>query len=114
MNKPLDIGVIYDYFATRRQVGHTTTMLEGAANTHCIILVTNHDQRVQMQQTLDNPNAKIVTLGELSGCFVGQKLPLAIDNFALLHVAHQAIERINALEAQVSKMKRLAQQLLEA
>ena len=114
MNKSIALGAVYDYLATRRQVGHTTTMLEGAANTECIIIVANHDQRVKMQQKLDNPNTVVVTIEELSGCFVARKLPLAIDNFAMLHIAHEAIKRIEELEAQVSRMKRIAQQLLDA
>lgn len=80
---------ILNYLTAVRQVGHTTTVLDGATKNPCILVVHNKQMADNLTRKLRltkelNYNTKIITLADIErGCLKGLKLPLVIDNAAL-------------------------------
>ena len=91
------------YYATRRGVGHTYTMLHGAVNSDRVPTVVaahrKHAQELQGQSSA----ISVIALEALPGCLLGAEEPLVFDNYALGVLFSAPLKRILDLEAQLAE-----------
>jgi len=84
------------YLSTVRQVGHTYTMLHGAAKSERVAIVV-HNYRMGEIIKKDAPNADMVSLNNMDA-LRGRNHPLAFDNAALYQLFSDAVKEITRLE----------------
>lgn len=109
------LGAFSDYLATVRQVGHTTTMMEGVKNIDAIVVTHNEN----MGKTISDPNfqkvtpygdpfilkkrthgskIKTITIQSDLNKLRGMQLPMVFDNAALYVLFSQASVALDKLE----------------
>lgn len=82
------LAEVVDYYNSKRQVGHTTSMLIGASNTDCLVLVATalHGHNIE-NMGLNSPSKarpKWITPDFVKASKLrGYNKPLAIDHYAL-------------------------------
>lgn len=88
------------YFLRNRGVGHTATLLDGAANVNgAIIVAQNHKSVLEIEDRRDIPFCYVTSLDESIGAkLAGLRKPLVVDNEALTYLFLSAIEEIERLE----------------
>ncbi len=91
---------ILRYYMPNRRRGHTTAMLNGGANSDCLIFAANR-QHARMLAKLA-PKAKIVGPQAI---LIGCRKPLLIDHSALEIILHSLTARITDLERVLVKTK---------
>jgi hypothetical protein len=101
MNIADKLKTLVCYFNFTRGVGHTQTMLKGAAYSDCFILSHNNSMAKYIKEQMlelgvDNNSVRVQPLTENS--LRGFRKPIAIDN-ALLHTLFvEALNEINRLQ----------------
>jgi len=76
------IAELLHYYQSNRQVGHTTSAIEGAKNSDCFYIVLNSESGKQIKNTYKN--IKPISIYELYK-LQGTKKPIVFDN-AVLHL----------------------------
>lgn len=104
------LQVLLDHYEATRQVGHTTTMLNGARGIDCHVLVGNYAQGEQIQNLAKKSKRArkftAVTMHDLQwGKLRGTKKPLIIDNGALYGILQDAVRTIKAQESVIRRIK---------
>jgi hypothetical protein len=89
------IQIIIDYITSRKQVGHTYTMLNGAVNNDCLVMVPT--RRIGDVLGL---GVKAISLNELPKLY-GTAKPLVIDNSALEILLQGALDEVNSLRQEI-------------
>ena len=103
-NKELTrIGVVVDkvlsYYLTRRGVGHTHTMVNGAKDQDCLVLVPNK----QIANTI-KLRGKCITFGEFEK-LEGMQKPLVLDHTAIFEIV-ASLSKVNSIyEHEIIKLK---------
>ena len=102
------LSILSDYYFMRRQVGHTTAMLNGARSDKNIMVVVAHKGQMDY---IELPRKQMITLAELER-LRGLKRPLLIDHFALQTIFSELNIELNAkdeiikdLESEVKYVK---------
>jgi len=96
------LKILHDYYFVRRQVGHTSAMLNGArSDKNIIVVIANKTQK----NYIELPKEQMITLAELER-LRGLKNPLLIDHYALqvmfsemnkeLHDKNEIIEKLES------------------
>jgi len=75
----LKLQILDEYYRSRRQRGHSTAVLEGAANNNNIrVIIGNHGQR-----NFNLPSEQLIPVGEMNWWFRGSEFPVVVDNLAI-------------------------------
>lgn len=111
MNIKDTLTAIEQHFAKHRQVGHTTTMLNGVANAGpCMVVAANAQHRYQLQELVP-PSCVVKTL-EPAETWIGlHPLPTVFDNYTIYELCGDARREIERLE---NKLEELQQKFGEA
>lgn len=97
MNAKRKLETLARYFATTRQAGHTTAMLNGALDTErCQILAPDHRTGGMLQKLA--PDAAVISMENLDHELRGVRLPLVVDNSAMSEILSLALREIERLE----------------
>lgn len=114
MNIKHALRELVDYYQATRGIGHTLTMIHGAAKTPGVVILAigrAHGEMLRgVNLLLNTPEAdllegaRIVGLPELSKLRDCTPAPLALDNGALAFLFDQAATRIALLEAENQKL----------
>jgi hypothetical protein len=110
MNINKQLREILQYYATNRQVGHTTATLQGANNSKCILVAWDehsYDRLMSLQRKRKKGikyNA-ISLMGIQNGGLRGYKQPIVFDNGALYDLFLRANRRITELEDKIERIK---------
>jgi hypothetical protein len=99
------LKVLADYFTHRRQVGHTTAMMEGAKKTDCVILVQNENNIKHFRKL--KPDGNFITLTSLNDKLRGNHKPIVIDNAAMSDILSYSVSRIDFLESQIAELSKV-------
>jgi predicted ATP-grasp superfamily ATP-dependent carboligase len=96
---------LLEYYTARgkRGVGHTTALLNGAMNTDnvCILAPTVNEGRDLIKNC--SQNARFVTLNS-SELLKGLRLPLMIDNSAMIEIISKSLNEIVNLNTQTLEL----------
>lgn len=100
-----------------RGVGHTYSMVNGAKNNDTIVIV-NHSQQEKYISDMAGKKIKCIPLDQVSYKLRGQRLPLAIDNFALstlleyiIDIIHDFREENNLLKSEIREYEELLRKI---
>ena len=88
---------LVQYYDCTRGVGHTHTMLNGAAHVRCIIL--SHSERYARELLKHAPEARVIVLQDGQE-LCGLRLPLVIEHCALRELLEEVLQEIERLETQ--------------
>lgn len=100
------------YYASSRQVGHTTAMMRGAKVSDCLILA--HNQCGARNIKLLAPMGSVISLASMGERLRGIRKPLLIDNAAMSEILQGALAEIERLEQKVATARRKAQEIIES
>ena len=102
MNKKFKeiLDKIYNYYHLSRKVGHTTTMIEGAKNHDCLVMLANIEQCKWFKK--EYPKINTISLYDSIEKLTGFNKPLLIDNHAIFELLGGALRLIKDLENEVS------------
>jgi hypothetical protein len=96
---------LLQYYLTTRQVGHTTTMLNGIKDDKVLIMsLTSKDAKVICQR---NDKALPISYDAFDYTFSlrGRRMPLLIDNSAMIVLLEDALREISRLEGRIEYLK---------
>ena len=102
------IEALLQYYRTNRAVGHTTTMIEGAANTDCIVIVANEKQ-AYIRERLTGQT--VLSINNLNQRLRGMNKPLAIDNSAIYLILQRLLEEIDDRDQKLLEVKQALRNL---
>lgn len=95
------LSILADYYLVRRQVGHTSAMLNGArSDKNIIVVVANKTQK----DYIELPNEQMITIGELIK-LKGLKKPVLIDHYALQLMFYELNKELNDKKEQIEALK---------
>lgn len=95
------LNVLVDYYFTRRQVGHTSAMLNGArSDKNIIVVVSNKTQK----DYIELPKEQMITIAELDK-LKGLKKPVLIDHYALQVMFWELNKELNDKKEQIEALK---------
>lgn len=97
---------IIRYYDRTRQSGHTTTMMEGALRTDCLIVAHSH-KGAEFLKAEHNVGGKYITLLDIAnGKLRDRELTsLAFDNAALYDILMEALLEIRRREVAQSELR---------
>lgn len=87
-----------------RGVGHTYSMIHGVKNNDTLVIVA-HRQNEQEICRMAEKKIKCISLDEVNYKLRGQRLPLAIDNYALQHLLGYVFDIMEDLNAENNELK---------
>lgn len=87
-----------------RGVGHTYTMIHGVKNNDALVIVAHHQNEQEVCRMAEK-KIKCVALDEVNYKLRGNRLPLAIDNFALQHLLGYVFDVIQDIQAENNELK---------
>lgn len=99
---------IKTYYDVTRQVGHSVGMVNGVKDTEkCIVLMHQMCMREPIERVLNKRSPKNVTFQTINSPYflVGSRLPLFVDNAALWQLCGEAVEEIDRLTSENTKLK---------
>ncbi len=98
MNIKATLTAIEQHFAKHRQVGHTTTMLQGVKNAGpCMVVAANAQHRYQLQGLV--PPSCVVRMLEPAETWMGlPPLPTVFDNYTICELCGDARREIEKQE----------------
>jgi len=100
------LRTLVHYYDFTRQVGHTTTMMEGAEDTNSTILVHNQRMGEHIKHMFPFAKNNFVSTDNLKALLQSKK-PLALDNCAIHMILLNALNRITELEAEVKEYSKV-------
>lgn len=99
MNIKNTLAAIEQHFAKHRQVGHTTTMLQGVENAGpCMVVAANAQHKYQLQDLVP-PSCVVKNMRDPAETWLGlPPLPLVFDNYALYELCGDTRREIEKQE----------------
>ena len=105
MNIKNTLAAIEQHFAKHRQVGHTTTMLQGVENAGpCMVVAANAQHRYQLQDLVPPP-CVVITLEPAETWMGLPPLPTVFDNYAIYKLCGDARREIERLENELEELQ---------
>jgi len=107
-----------NYYFTRRQVGHTTAMLNGAKSNPNIIVVVAKES---MKRWIDLPKNQMITIKDLEKLPVddnpiidindfrelqGLKNPIIVDHYALQVMTQELVSKLKEKDKKIEKLEK--------
>jgi len=93
---------LQEYYRTRRNVGHTTAMLEGATHTEGVCILSESYAHAQELAALC-PGASAMAWYNVGCRRPSTRFPLVIDNRAMVRILTDAIDEITKLQAALAE-----------
>lgn len=104
-NELRQIEALLDYYHRSRAVGHTTVMIEGAANVAGTIIISanEHQARYLRERSPDNT---VISLGCFDERLRGHPyVPLALDNATIMTILDRLLQEIARKNEQIHDIK---------
>lgn len=108
-----NLYLLSGYMNTRRGVGHTTAMIQGAIHTNPVNIMVNYAPEIKFIKPFCN-HANFIVWHEEIDRLRSSNSPLVFDNFAIVGILnscykllHQKQDEINLLQAQVHDLESL-------
>jgi hypothetical protein len=87
-----------------RGIGHTYTMVNGVKNNESIVITNHHQDEAYISQ-MAGKKIKCIPLDRVREQLRGNRLPLAIDNFALSHLLSYVFDIIRDYQEENDELK---------
>lgn len=111
MNIKDTLAAIEQHFAKHRQVGHTTTMLQGVENAgRCMVVAANEEHKYQLQGLVP-PSCVVKNMRDPAATWLGlPPIPLVFDNFATYELCGQVRREIDKNTRDLQRTKLMLEQ----